>query len=660
MNITSIPRFLFAGLIFVASLYSGLPVWGQIAEFEEGNYRQALGVFQELIENQPDNVMNYYYAGRCLVELNEDMDDAIEYLYSASRRGAPADASYYLGRAYHLDYNFSEAKKYYGRFELEASRQELKDLRVKYMINTCRSALQITASYNQYEVATVTFLDLRDSLSYSQIRMKGGQLQRKPAEYFKVGEDRTDLNSLMFMPSRPIRGDYAFFSGPGKPGKEGLQLYRVKKGSGKSWGDPQELKDLNTEGDELLPYYDPIENDLYFASNGGAGVGGFDLYRAHYDPDRDEWTEPINLGFPINSVRDEYLLLPGSDLGMMMFFSNRQGTDSTLTVYRVHLVEPKLKTDANDTEMLKKVASLGDVANEILAEISAISEEKLAEDAVPAEAVTEAVTEARAETFAEAPETVYTPVKVVSREDPAPTASSQGREYLAEALRHQAASDSLKDLATGARAYVRDSDDPNDRWVWQKQIMVWEKRAQDEEQKADVLYAMMEENRNNPVSSTAPAVNAPEADNAPEALSVAGISASPVEGEPGTQPRMKELPREDGAVYINRFDILGSSPYTKANPIPVDLALPEGVFYRIQLGAFGKAVEPGTFKGISPITAETIKERGLIKYYAGKFSKYEDASTALSKIRSRGYEDAFISAWYDRVPVSTQKAMKLE
>ena len=73
----------------------------------------------------------------------------------------------------------------------------------------------------------------------------------------------------MFMPSRPLRGDYAFYSSPGKQGKEGLQLYRVKKGSGKSWGDPQELKSLNTEGDELLPYYDPIENDLYFASNGG-------------------------------------------------------------------------------------------------------------------------------------------------------------------------------------------------------------------------------------------------------------------------------------------------------------------------------------------------------------------------------------------------------
>ena len=445
----------------------------------------------------------------------------------------------------------------------------------------------------------------------------------------------------MFMPSRPLRGDYAFYSSPGKPGKEGLQLYRVKKGSGKSWGDPQELKSLNTEGDELLPYYDPIENDLYFASNGGSGVGGFDLFRAHYDPDRDEWTEAINLGFPINSVMDEYLLLPGSDLGMMMFFSNRQGTDSTLTVYRVHLVEPKLKTDANDTEMLKKVASLGDVADEILAEISALDErEKTIEEA-----------HLSLQSDEGEPELVYTPVKIVSPGDPVPATRPQEREYLAEALMHQAASDSLKDLATEARVRVRESDDPNDRWVWQKQIMVWEKRAHDEEAQADILYSKMEDKQIDP--DPVPAVNTPEV------VSAAVVSSSLVEGEPGTQPPLRLLSQDEGT-YINRFDILGNSPYTESNPIPTDLPLPDGVFYRIQMGAFGKPVIPGVFNGISPITAETIKDRGLIKYYAGKFTKYDDASTALSKIRSLGYEDAFVSAWYNGEPISTQKAMQLE
>jgi hypothetical protein len=55
-----------------------------------------------------------------------------------------------------------------------------------------------------------------------------------------------------------------------------------------------------------------------------------------------------------------------------------------------------------------------------------------------------------------------------------------------------------------------------------------------------------------------------------------------------------------------------------------------------------------------------MKERGLVKYYAGKFSRYEDASSAIPRVHSQGYEDAFIVAWYNGIPVSTQKAKQLE
>ncbi len=92
----------------------------------------------------------------------------------------------------------------------------------------------------------------------------------------------------------------------------------------------------------------------------------------------------------------------------------------------------------------------------------------------------------------------------------------------------------------------------------------------------------------------------------------------------------------------------------------MDVAVPKGTFYRIQLGAFGSMVDPGTFGGLSPVTGERLKDRGLIKYYAGKFSRYEDASVALPRIQSQGYEDAFIVAWYQGIQVSTQKAKQLE
>jgi hypothetical protein len=634
-------------VVWVTALVPGPPVLlGQdppdlyrtsLASFEAGHYDAALEGFRSLEEAQQGNPMVSYYTGRCLVELNRDLDEAIELLYGAAGKGVPGDVILYLGMAYHRNYNFPEALKQFSRYEMDASRQDVKEHRVKELINTCRSAMEITANYNQYDVMTVTFLDLSDSAEYSQIKMAGGTLRRKPPEYFQEDETREGLASLMFVPENPLRGDYVYFVGPGRSGKDGTQLFRVRKGPGRSWGEPEELKTLNTPGDELLPYFDPIEGDLYFASDGGPGIGGFDLYMSHFDRERDEWSGPVNMGFPVNSAMDEYLLLPGSDLGMMMFFSNREGTDSTVTVYRVHLVEPKKKTVANDDRMLREIASLGGVAAGILAELETVPRRVEPGSSGSAGTPSTGKPEGRARPG-------ITEVKILSPDEESYDEDAAYRLILARALQHQATSDSLKDLAAEARVRVRESEDPNDRWVWQKQIMIWEKKAGEEEDRADELYAQFEKDRD-------PAGYRPSVQ-PPEKVTQTFI----VEGEPGTQPP----PSGNQDAPMNRFDILRESPYSPENPIPMDVTLPGGVLYRIQMGAYAQAVEPGTFQGISPLTAETVPDRGLIRYYAGKFSRYTDASLALVRVRSAGYGDAFIVSWYNGEPVSTQKAKQLE
>jgi hypothetical protein len=531
------------------------------------------------------------------------------------------------------------------------------------MLGTTRSAADITATFNPYEVMNVTFMDIHDSLQFSQVKMKGGRLQRKPAAYYAADEDPHGLTSLVFVPPRAVRGDYIYFSGFSKNGKDGAQLFRVKKGNGKSWGEPQELKGLNSPGNEILPYFDPIESDLYFASDGRMGVGGFDLYRTHYDSERDLWSGPINLGFPVNSAMDEYLLLPGSDLGMVMFFSTRQGTDSTVTVYRVHLVEPKKKTVVNDNVMLKEIAYLGGVAADILAELESLDSPA---ESGQAEMGSTLDTPYLQEDLSTRVRPAITEVTIMPEET---EAKPVYQITLTEALRHQAVSDSLKDLATGARALVRDSEDPNDRWVWQKQILLWEKKAQDEEALADDLYTRMEEERSIQQANAALSIPAAiEVDTVMNELTVYRYAdpKTEVDVEPGTPVVAIGLvsnssqSSSDYSPSFNRFEILASSPYSINNPIPMDVTIPRGTYYRIQLGAFGAEVEPEAFAGINPVTGERLPDRGIVKYYAGIFSKYDDASSAISRIRSLGYEDAFIVAWYNGSLISTQKAKQLE
>ncbi len=79
---------------------------------------------------------------------------------------------------------------------------------------------------------------------------------------------------------------------------------------------------VNTEQDEMTPYFDISSNTLYFSSNGHVGLGGFDIYKT--EGFRRRWQDPKNLGHPINSsVDDLYYHLRNEREGY--FVSNRPG-----------------------------------------------------------------------------------------------------------------------------------------------------------------------------------------------------------------------------------------------------------------------------------------------------------------------------------------------
>jgi len=106
--------------------------------------------------------------------------------------------------------------------------------------------------------------------------------------------------------------------------------------------------------------------------------------------------------------------------------------------------------------------------------------------------------------------------------------------------------------------------------------------------------------------------------------------------------------------------ISDASPYGQGKSFERDYSIPPGVFYRIQLAVYRKALPADHFGGLAPITTENIPERDLIRYFAGKFSHMEDAKTALVKVRALGYPDAFMIGYYDGVKVSFSKLKGLE
>lgn len=106
------------------------------------------------------------------------------------------------------------------------------------------------------------------------------------------------------------------------------------------------------------------------------------------------------------------------------------------------------------------------------------------------------------------------------------------------------------------------------------------------------------------------------------------------------------------------FEQKTNNAYSVANPIPINEKIPDGIIFKVQIGAFRKPIPQDLFQGISPITGETTS-KGFIRYTAGIFAKFTTAEKIKNKIINLGYKDAFIVAFYNgkRIPINDAYAM---
>jgi len=117
-----------------------------------------------------------------------------------------------------------------------------------------------------------------------------------------------------------------FFCSTIKHNYGGLDIWYTIVSNGNKYSLPKNLgPEINTPDDDITPYYDIIENKLYFSSSWHSGFGGQDIFWALNS--NMNFTNPQNVGIPINSAQnDTYLVIHPSD-GKYYFSSNRVGVN---------------------------------------------------------------------------------------------------------------------------------------------------------------------------------------------------------------------------------------------------------------------------------------------------------------------------------------------
>lgn len=129
-------------------------------------------------------------------------------------------------------------------------------------------------------------------------------------------------------PTLSADGRWLYYAADDTDSRGGLDLYRIEVRNDGTWGRPEHLgATVNTDRHDAFPVA-AADGALYFASQGHPNFGGFDVFVTRERPDG-TWTEPRNLGEPVNGEHDETGWLPVR-LGRAYLVSDRVGGDDDI------------------------------------------------------------------------------------------------------------------------------------------------------------------------------------------------------------------------------------------------------------------------------------------------------------------------------------------
>lgn len=170
-------------------------------------------------------------------------------------------------------------------------------------------------------------------------------------------------------------GKLLFFASdrPGTYG--GSDIWYAERNSDGSWRKPVNLgPTINTDRDERSPFLHTDNKTLYFSSAGHDGMGGQDIFYSKLDSHH-RWSRPVNIGYPINSERDEFNFFVSLD-GETGYFSSNKIENRDWNLYQFDLYKAarphtmmiiKGKVKSDDGDLADATVELIDTATQVVA-----------------------------------------------------------------------------------------------------------------------------------------------------------------------------------------------------------------------------------------------------------------------------------------------------
>lgn len=354
-------------MLSLLAFYSGLvaqsiDALNDDAEFylETEDFARAYDTYTKLEKKDPKNAYYKYQKGFCAMHIPDKKQEAIglfEQAYEMEHNEPSILLN--LGKAYHVNYKFDEAIKYFNEY-LASNPEEAGKLAAEKLIQNSEAGKHLTQTILEADIRNLGLpvnssdheyspvLSADESVlmfTYRGAKSTGGLMDgkfrpdaehgtyyedifsavRKPDSSWSEPAGIPELNSKQFDASIAI-----------SPDGQTLFIYRSTEEDsgdiysshldGEVWSAPERLKgDVNTKYNEGHCSITADGKHLYFTSERPGGRGGRDIWSAEKQEDG-SWSNVQNLGPTINTRYDEDSPFIHVD-GVTMFFSS-QGHNS--------------------------------------------------------------------------------------------------------------------------------------------------------------------------------------------------------------------------------------------------------------------------------------------------------------------------------------------
>jgi len=310
------------------------------------HYRKALPLYNQVLKTDPENLDALYGAGICNLfrYSKESALQNFEKIYSKDSL-YNKNLYYWLGRAYHQNYQFSDALKYYAMYKTKLTKWDSRQKEVDFYMDQVKRARDyvanpkdylvknmgpaINSSYSEHSPVTslndtvLLFTSRKDKLTGTKEDFDG-----EPFEDIFVSNRSTGGQwsepALMNLNTTGHDASIQLFDNDTK-----LFVYRYLKGGdiyvtekvNGAWAAPTRFANINSRDFESDAFITPDGNTVFYATNHYKKTADLDIYFITKKGDG-SWSKPKQLKGKINSLEDEDAPFITPD-GKTMYFSSR-------------------------------------------------------------------------------------------------------------------------------------------------------------------------------------------------------------------------------------------------------------------------------------------------------------------------------------------------